>query len=88
MITPPTVTARNDRAKLAWKNLCRRYARMSSSAATTMIAALIAALAGRYRQTARGVTILFRPVKGSHRTSSMSLLTRASILRSVLSQEV
>jgi hypothetical protein len=24
MIAPPTVTARNDRAKLVWKNLCRR----------------------------------------------------------------
>ena len=41
MIAPPTVTA-NDRAKLVWKNLCRSQARVSSSPATTMIAALIA----------------------------------------------
>jgi hypothetical protein len=44
MIVPPTVTARNDRAKLVWKNLWRSQARVSSSAATTLIAALIAAL--------------------------------------------
>src|SRR5690349_1402599 len=42
MIAPPTATARNDRAKLVWKNLCRSQARVSSSAATTTIAALIA----------------------------------------------
>ena len=43
MIASPTVTATNDRAKLVWKNLCRSQARVSSSLATTMIAALIAA---------------------------------------------
>jgi hypothetical protein len=43
MIVPPTVTARNDRAKLVWKNLCRSQARVSSSVATTAIAAMIAA---------------------------------------------
>jgi hypothetical protein len=31
MIAPPTVIARNDRAKLVRKNLCRSQARMSSS---------------------------------------------------------
>jgi hypothetical protein len=43
MIAPPTVTARNDRAKLVWKNVCRSQARASSSTATTLIAAVIAA---------------------------------------------
>src|ERR1700733_6002828 len=43
MIAPPTVIARNDRAKLVWKNLCRSQARTSSSQATTPIATLIAA---------------------------------------------
>ena len=43
MIAPPTVMARNDRAKLVWKNLCRSQARVSSSQATTAMAALIAA---------------------------------------------
>ena len=43
MMAPPTVIARNDRAKLVWKNLCRSQARMSSSVATTAIAAPIAA---------------------------------------------
>ena len=33
MMAPPTVIARNDRAKLVWKNLCRSQARTSSSAA-------------------------------------------------------
>ena len=44
MIAPPTVTARNDRAKLVWKNLRRSQARMSSSLPTTAIATLTAAL--------------------------------------------
>ena len=43
MIAPPTVTARKERAKLVWKNLCRSQARVSSSVATTAIAAMIAA---------------------------------------------
>jgi hypothetical protein len=43
MIVPPMVTARNDRAKLVWKNLCRSQARVSSSVATTAIAAMTAA---------------------------------------------
>ena len=43
MMAPPTVIARNDRAKLVWKNLCRSQARTSSSAATTAMAAPMAA---------------------------------------------
>ena len=43
MIAPPTAIARNDRAKLVRKNLRRSQARITSSPATTAIAALIAA---------------------------------------------
>jgi hypothetical protein len=42
MIAPPTAIARNDRAKLVWKNLRRSQARITSSLATTAMAALIA----------------------------------------------
>jgi hypothetical protein len=43
MIAPPTAMARNDRAKPVPKNLRRSQARMTSSPATTAMAALIAA---------------------------------------------
>ena len=43
MSAPPMVIARNDRAKLVRKNLHRSPARITSSLATTAMAALIAA---------------------------------------------